>query len=646
MIDHRERPLRPLYALTLAAMTAAFIGLAGCEDVEDGDTGPQGEVGPAGPAGPAGADGADGTDGADGADGADGEDGVTGYTVPGLTRLATLPLGSEATGLFLKDGNLFFNVQHPDDTNDTRMTDGAGTEQTFAKGTVGVVTGVDSLPAGFAGVDVPRTDAEKEVVRTALGQYQVLLQQGDDLDDGTQAGDILNKAGDTTLKNSNDPDFNGVVSNGNGGYYVFTNWEDRPGSMSRIEISENGLQWNVTKEGMLDFSSVEGTWVNCFGTVSPWGTPLSAEELYFDNTADWYNEDYSYFGNPQAVAEYLGYDSDPASATDWPNPYRYGYNVEITDPDAADEDDVAPNKREALGRFSHENAVVMPDEKTVYQSDDGTGTVFFKFVADTAGDLSQGTLYAAEATQDSGTNDPATTGFDIQWIELASGKESDIEADIAKFDDVEFGDAVHFTDEHIQGYAEEKAGSDLDGDGTTESFDGLDLNGDGDVTDAGDIAADSNVVAFVETRKVAAAMGATNEFRKMEGVNISVARAEDAVGGGSNGTGATEAYAYMAMSNVNKTMADGEGDIQLNGRSGDCGAVYRMKLGANYNIDRMEPAVVGGPYNGDRAVNTCNVNNISEPDNLLVMDDGRVIIGEDTGEHENNMVWVYDPSRN
>lgn len=31
-----------------------------------------------------------------------------------LTRVATLPLGSEATGLFLKqDGEVFTNIQHP-----------------------------------------------------------------------------------------------------------------------------------------------------------------------------------------------------------------------------------------------------------------------------------------------------------------------------------------------------------------------------------------------------------------------------------------------------------------------------------------------------------------------------------------------------
>jgi secreted PhoX family phosphatase len=85
-----------------------------------------------------------------------------------------------------------------------------------------------------------------------------------------------------------------------------------------------------------------------------------------------------------------------------------------------------------MGRLSHENATFMPDGRTVYMSDDDTvnytnpkwntnsGGVFFKFIADQKVDLSSGTLYAAKAKQDSGT-DPNTTVFDINWIKLAHG---------------------------------------------------------------------------------------------------------------------------------------------------------------------------------------------------------------------------------
>lgn len=75
-----------------------------------------------------------------------------------------------------------------------------------------------------------------------------------------------------------------------------------------------------------------------------------------------------------------------------------------------------------MGRFSHENVAIMKDKKTVYQSDDGTKVVFFKFVATTAGDLSAGTLYAAKATQNEDQS------FGITWVELATATEADVKA--------------------------------------------------------------------------------------------------------------------------------------------------------------------------------------------------------------------------
>ena len=91
----------------------------------------------------------------------------------------------------------------------------------------------------------------------------------------------------------------------------------------------------------------------------------------------------------------------------------------MPDPDGDGVESIV-EKRYAMGRFSHENAVVMPDGKTVYHGDDGTDVVFFKFVADEAGDLSAGTLSAAKVTQ----NDDGSFGF--EWIELGHGSDDEI----------------------------------------------------------------------------------------------------------------------------------------------------------------------------------------------------------------------------
>lgn len=493
-----------------------------------------------------------------------------------LTRIVTVPLEAEITGIYEQGTDLFFNVQHPKSDMGNK----------FARASVGVIAN-----ANWAGGEhaVPTDDAGKSVVLSSLGDYQVLLQEGD----AGKVGVVTSKGGKQLLA-SNDPDFNGFLPTGANQGYLFTNWENRPGGMSRALLTraEDGT-WSadLNKTKMLDFTAVNGTWVNCFGTMSPWNTPLSSEELYFDNTAEWNNPEYKYIEDTKLLTEYLG--------GTYPNPYNYGYIVEITDPAG----EAKPVKHFTMGRFSHENSVVMPDNKTAYMSDDGTGVVFYKFVADTAGDLSSGTLYAAKITQmgDAGAQS-ADTALQISWIELAHGSNDEIAAWIRDYDGIgmeahKAGETSYISDEDVAAWA------------------------------AGDAA--DNRVAFLESRRAAVAKGATGEFRKMEGVNINY-------GGAADGS---VPYMYMAMSEIAKTMADGEGDIDL--AENKCGVVYEMKLDAKYNVGKMVPVVAGHGYNKENKPNACPVESISNPDNIVVRADGSVVIGEDTGNHENNAMWVW-----
>ena len=528
----------------------------------------------------------------------DGKDGMDGqnFSDSSLTRLATLPLGSEATGLFVSEaGDLFFNTQHPS-TSNTAPHD---------KAAVGVIKGVNinALADNFTAVSVPTLTAEMQTVRTAAGTYQILIQEGTTLaSSGDTAGEIRTANDSTVIKQSNDPDFNAFISTNaeNTTGYLFTNWEDRPGGMSRVELSKaSDGSWSVGNGMMIDFASVSGTWVNCFGTLSPWGTPLSSEELYFDNTADWFDSTYTYFSNPQSLATYLGYPTDGSGS--WPNPYRYGYIVELETPTASP----TPVKHFAMGRFSHENAVVMPDNKTVYLSDDGSDVVFFKYVADAANDMSTGTLYAAKFTQAVGAIEEQDFKFGIEWIELAHGNNTTIESWITSYDSATMAAPSYITDTEVAAWAADKLDNGI-----------LDTVAD-------------DRVAFLESRKAAKAIGATAEFTKMEGVNINY----DAVADGS------VPYMYMAMADVKGGMSDGVGDINI--PENRCGIVYRMRLDSTYNVSAMEPVVIGGPYDSTAADNTCPTANIASPDNVVVLKDGRVIIGEDTSKHQNNMIWVW-----
>jgi uncharacterized protein len=149
-----------------------------------------------------------------------------------------------------------------------------------------------------------------------------------------------------------------------------------------------------------------GTFSNCSGGTTPWGTVLTAEEnvrLYFlGDPAQ----------GPEAAARKRYQISGRSYYADWasyderfdlerePNePNRFGWVVEIDpyDPNAV------PVKRTALGRFTHEaatSAVSHDGRVAIYLGDDAPGEYVYKFVSrGKAGSrrdlLDDGVLYAA-----------------------------------------------------------------------------------------------------------------------------------------------------------------------------------------------------------------------------------------------------------
>ena len=604
-----------------AIALAVTLGMTACslegDDGEDGVQGPVGEQGPVGDHGPV------------------GEQGPQGDSAGTLTRIATVPLGAEVTGIFLTDeGDLFFNVQHPSGTNAATTSVNAMPINT---GTVGVLAGANfnNLPVTLPNSPVPSSDEEKELVVSAIGQYQVLGQTGDtfgtDLPEGL--GHIYTLDGEELVLENDMPDFNGFISTAEGEGYLFSNWEELPGGMSRMKVEKDEFgMWEVTEAMMLDFSSVWGTAANCFGSMSPWGTPLTSEEWVVDSAVDTTTS--PSWNNPEAVSTdaRLGR-MWQMTAPDAPNPYNYGYIAEVTEP-LADEPVIV--KHFALGRYEHENSTVMPDGKTVYLSQDDTGGVLFKFVADTAEDLSAGTLYGAKLTQDAGQNDPATTGFAVEWVELASGDNLTIRAWIDEYNGIA-------TDDYVDGQSSYITMADVqaraDGDATYPTVE----EGGSSVTAGQPM---DNRVAFLESRAAARLKGATAEWRKLEGISINQKRAKEAVEGVDTieGEVVQNAYLYIGIADIDNTMIDGEGDMQLSARVKDCGGVYRAKLEEGYNISRIEPVVMGGTYRSRlTGAERCDVEQLSQPDNVVVMNDGRILIGEDCFQ-ENNTLWMYEPA--
>ena len=549
----------------------------------------------------------------------------------GLSRVATMPAGAEVTGLTANGvGEVFLNAQHPGGSNYFK-DDGVPAQ-------LGYIANFD--PATHTAADIGiAAEADRDAVHVSAGEYVVLAKAGEKLGDGTILGGVYDTSGNL-MYISNAPDFNGFIPIGANKAYLYTGWEgagrDGAGAVSRLPLSRVDGKWeaNLNTASMLDLSSIDGGQVLCSGVVTPWGTPLLAEENFYFNSAVWNHPDNhdedekpGYKGGnditfikPKNMQQYLGHMA---------NPYRYGYLFEINN--AASTNDIELVKHYATGRLSHETAAIMPDARTLYMSDDdsakyndkvyntASGGVFFKFIADIKGDLSAGSLYAAKLTQDAEV-DPNKAGFDVQWIELGHASNAQISAWIAAYDDVQVADYVegqssYISNDEILNWAEGKTGTDLNGDGAIGSY-------------------PDDRPAFLESRRAAAALGATNEWDKLEGVTSH---------------GNTVYVAASALSwTMDKSWGDpnwitGErdestgGDIALNKE--DCGAVYVAKTGDDYNISRLDPLVVGKTLEDG----SCDMNRPAHPDNIFALADGSLLIGEDAGpkKHTLDMLWLY-----
>ena len=525
--------------------------------------------------------------------------------------------------------NCFLNAQHPGGSN--YFKDDAPAAQ------LGYLQGFDSKTFKGAGVPLPE-DGNKNKVNAVGGTYVTFGKAGDKIGNGQVLGGVYDTKG-SLMYVSNAPDFNGFVPVGSNKAYLYTGWEgagrDGASGVSKITLKrvEGNWQADLSTSKMLDVSSVGGMQVVCSGIVTPWGTPLMAEEYFFYDTSMWnhpdnHDDDEKIFfrgGNditfikPKNMSQYLG---------QMANPYRYGYMVEVNN--AASENGEELVKHYATGRLSHETAAVMPDMKTVYMSDDDSGVykhkkyntasggVLFKFVADHKGDLSAGTLYAAKLVQDDEA-DPHKAGFNVSWIVLGHSTNAQIGGWIAKYDDVKVSDYVegkssYISAEEVNNWAESRTGKDLNKDGSVGVF----------IDDS---------PAFLESRRAAAALGATNEWDKLEGVT-------------SHGD-----KVYIAASAISFTMdkswghidwASGvkdeanPGAIALNAEG--CGGTYLGTTDADYSITRIEPYVMGKTT----ADGKCDVALPANPDNILAMSDGSLLIGEDAGKkrHPADMLWM------
>jgi uncharacterized protein len=426
---------------------------------------------------------------------------------------------------------------------------------------------------------------------------------------------------------SDAPDSNSLMVPINGKLYMITHYEYQsidaagksayglvPASMSLTELEQDKKTGELkpVKVEKIDFSAVNGLWIPCNGSLSPWNTHLGSEEyepdarLFLDTSSKVRSQ-------VETFAQF--YFGDKAKA----NPYFYGYTPEIT---VNKNGKTSVVKHYSTGRFSHELAKVMPDNKTVFYGDDGGNTGLFMYVADKAKDLSAGTLYAAKFKQTGIENGGSG---DLQWINLGHATDKEVKKIIDS--GIQFNDIFETSDAPKDGFTAIKTYS----------------NG-GKVEYLKLKPGKEKAAAFLETRRYAAMLGATTEFNKMEGLALNE----------------KDNKVYIAISDQSKAMEkdstgkDPADHIQL--PKIKAGVTYQLDLqggqkdssgeaiNSSYVAPSMSGLVVGEDLKeADSFGNNANVDKVANPDNLSYSESMRTLfIGEDSGAHTNNFVWAYN----
>jgi len=521
-------------------------------------------------------------------------------------------------------------------------------------GTDGIIPNVyEATKIQFSELSAPVTDEEKSSLRTADSVTYVekdkteaigftKLMATADVNNGQMFGLVKDYTGANVsftdgspyvCNGTNDGRGSGLdhssILRANGRIFMVNQFECEVGAMYGMELQQNNGTLSVKPDSLQYISQAEGFggWVHCAGMTTPWESHLGSEE-YEPNARKIENDLNATTmltgdANFDEVTKYYWNDVNNSNGSYNNNPYYYGWIPEVKVDASAATPAFSYAKHFSMGRAAWEMAYVMPDERTAYLTDDGSYVGFYMYIADTAQDLSAGTLYAAKWIQ---TSNIGAGAADLMWIKLGHATDAEIKSIVAaepKFSDIfnvetPVGDACNagFT------FVSTAMGKEC-----LEVKTGME-----------------QTAAFLETRRYAAILGATTEFRKEEGVTFDPDHGQ----------------LFVAMSQISSSMADTVGDIQL--PKNNCGAVYALSVyGANetaydaeqaainsaYVVKNMHSFIEGSPatYPAGSAYEsyTCSVNGIANPDNVTYLAGQNLLaIGEDTSMHPNDFVWTLD----
>jgi secreted PhoX family phosphatase len=382
-----------------------------------------------------------------------------------------------------------------------------------------------------------------------------------------------------------------------------------PSPIAVLTLDQNVTTGKLTlvKYHNVDTSSVNGLWITCGASLSPWGTHLSSEE-YEPNAF-----------TVASDAQFKAYSKNLYGDETTANPYNYGHLPEVT----VNVDGTASIKKHyCMGRISHELVQVMPDNRTVIMGDDATNSGYFLFIADKEKDLSAGSLYVAKVGAGFSL-DPAGAAAPLTWIKLGSATSAEIRALATSLKPTDIM-SVKTTDPQDTSYKRVAANGRIE---WLKVMPGMD-----------------KAAAFLETHRYAALVGASMGFTKMEGTTVNIA----------------DKIAYSALQNCQSSMVTGNAlNVPGNGvaipKALDAGAVMMLNLRGSQKdtlggamtsewvpVD-TKALLTGEDIAADALGNTANPNKVANPDNLKFSEKMRTLfIGEDSSQHVNNFLWAYN----
>jgi len=491
----------------------------------------------------------------------------------------------------------------------------------------------------FKSVKVPETEAEKRSIlvsdtvtvngKTHDINYHTILRSGTVVGEhifgqltDSQGQPLTTQDGKPIISNRND--FSSLIPVDDK-LFMISHFEIVPGAMYLTELQQDRKTGALTALNTqpLDLSALHGGWLHCGGSVTPWNTHLGSEEYEPNARA-------THLEQVQSLNTYYNHQAYSF------NPYYYGFAIEVQLKNAQGEYNL--KKHYAMGRLSLEVAYVMPDNKTVYLTDDGDNVGLYLFVADRPQDLTAGTLYAMKWQQ---VHAEQGGRAELMWINLGHAHHEQIKDYLTK--------GINFED--IFDTAEPQEGqcpAHYQSINTRQGHECL------IVKPAMELAA-----SRLETRRYAALKGATTELRKEEGITFDP----------------TTQTLYIAMSEISNGMEDhqraGQADPHYDQGGPNhirlpfnlCGGIYALEvapqacIGSDYVAQNISGVLMGNmtqafdpqsplpayPTKSPFAQNFCDLETIANPDNITLMPGYHtLIIAEDSSKgHQNDFIWAY-----